>query len=80
MNSVNDQTPGEPGATVSAWRSHYTLAILTLIYALNHLDRSIFSIVLQSIKMEMELSDKALGLIGGLAFVMFYATLGIPIA
>jgi MFS family permease len=80
MNSVNDQAAGEPGATVSAWRSHYTLAILTIIYALNHLDRSIFSIVLQSIKMEMDLSDKALGLIGGLAFVMFYATLGVPIA
>ena len=64
----------------SAWRAHYTLAILTLIYALNHLDRSIFSIVLQSIKTEMELSDTALGLIGGLAFVMFYATLGVPIA
>jgi len=80
MNTVSDRGGEDPASTESAWRSHYTLAILTVIYALNHLDRSIFSIVLQSIKTEMDLSDKALGLIGGLAFVMFYATLGVPIA
>lgn len=66
--------------TESPLRVRYTLAILTVIYALNHLDRSIFSIVLQSVKTDMGLSDTALGLVGGLAFVMFYATLGVPIA
>ena len=75
-----DATHAGAGAAVPTWRVHYTLSLLTLIYALNHLDRSIFSIVLQSIKLEMHLSDKVLGLIGGLAFVMFYATLGVPIA
>ena len=66
MNRVAEPVAGETAAGESAWRSHYTLSLLTIIYALNHLDRSIFSIVLQSIKMEMQLSDKALGLIGGL--------------
>jgi len=64
----------------SPWICHYTLSLLTLIYALNFLDRNIFSIVLQSIKQELVLSDTAMGLLGGLVFAAFYATLGIPVA
>ena len=80
MNSIREKADTPHSENGSSWRTHYTLVVLTLIYALNHLDRSIFSIVLQSIKSDMHLSDTALGLIGGLAFVMFYATLGVPIA
>lgn len=83
MDKINTQTDrgnAEVMVTESPLRVRYTLAILTVIYALNHLDRSIFSIVLQSVKTDMGLSDTALGLVGGLAFVMFYATLGVPIA
>jgi MFS family permease len=61
-------------------RAHYTLGVLTGIYALNYLDRNVFSIVLEAIKAEMVLTDTALGLVGGLAFMLFYSTLGIPIA
>lgn len=68
------------GIVTPIWRTHYTLGILTVIYALNYLDRNVFSIVLQSIKIEMALSDTALGLVGGLAFMLFHSTLGIPIA
>jgi MFS family permease len=72
--AVNDV--GHP----SPWVCHYTLSLLTVIYALNYLDRNVFSIVLQSMKQELVLSDTALGLLGGLVFAAFYATLGIPIA
>ena len=68
------------GASPSPWVCHYTLSLLTLIYALNYLYRNIFSIVLQSIKQDLLLSDTALGLLGGLVFAAFYATLGVPIA
>ena len=64
----------------SAWRSHYPLALLTLIYTLNYFDRNIFSIVLESIKADMQLTDTQLGLLGGVAFVLFYSFMGIPIA
>lgn len=80
MNSPTDRLPPQHRGIISPPRVHYTLALLTTIYALNHLDRSIFSILLQSIKADMQLSDTALGLVGGLAFVLFYATLGVPIA
>jgi len=65
---------------ISARHGHYSLALLTLIYTLNYFDRNIFSIVLESIKAEMHLTDTQLGLLGGVAFVLFYSFMGIPIA
>jgi len=58
----------------------YALAVLFLGYVVNFIDRSILSILLEPIKLELELSDSQLGLLGGLAFAIFYTTLGIPIA
>ena len=69
-----------PAPAVPARAAHYTLAVLTLVSSFNYLDRNLFSIVLESIKAEMHLSDTALGLVGGFAFVMFYSLLGVPIA
>jgi MFS family permease len=58
----------------------YFLGFLTLISMFNYMDRSLLGLVLPLIKQDLQLSDTALGLISGLAFVMFYSTLGIPIA
>ncbi len=58
----------------------YTVGLLTLIYTANYVDRQIVAILLQAIKADMGLSDTQLGILTGLAFGIFYATLGIPIA
>ena len=58
----------------------YTLGFLTVISVFNYLDRAIFGLALPLIKIEMALSDTVLGLVSGLAFVLFYSVLGIPIA
>jgi MFS family permease len=57
----------------------YGLGFLTLISTFNYLDRSILGLALPAIKVEMSASDTALGLVSGLAFVMFYSLLGVPI-
>lgn len=58
----------------------YAVGILTVIYVFNFADRQILSILMQPIKQEMQLSDTQLGFLSGVAFALFYATLGIPIA
>ena len=58
----------------------YALIILTLIYMSSHIDRSIVGILAQPIKDELGVSDTAIGFLGGFAFAVFYATLGIPLA
>jgi len=59
---------------------NYALGVLFLGYVVNFVDRSILSILLEPIKLSLELNDTQLGLLGGLAFAVFYTTLGIPIA
>jgi len=58
----------------------YVLAILTLVYTFNHIDRQILLILVEPIKAELGVSDSAIGLLTGFAFAVFYATFGIPIA
>lgn len=56
------------------------LAILLLAYIFNFIDRQIIGILAVPIKADLALSDTQLGLMGGLAFALFYTGLGIPIA
>jgi len=58
----------------------YVLGTLTLVYTLNYLDRCLIALLLQPIKLDLHLSDTQLGFLTGIAFGLFYATLGLPIA
>ena len=54
--------------------------MLFLVYVLNFIDRSILNILAQPIKDDLGLHDWQIGLLGGIAFALFYTTFGIPIA
>jgi MFS family permease len=58
--------------------SWYALSILTAVYVLNFLDRSLIYILFTPIKKELALSDLQLALLGTLSFVIFYTLLGVP--
>lgn len=58
----------------------YALAALTAVYTLNFVDRYLMLLLLQPIKEDLQLSDTQLGFVTGIAFAVFYATLGVPIA
>ncbi|MDE2379065.1 MFS transporter [Bradyrhizobium sp.] len=79
MVDVTSQIAAQAAARPSA-RRYYVLALLTIIYALNFLDRTIFNVLIEPIKKEFQLSDTAMGLLAGFGFVLFYSALGIPIA
>src|SRR5260370_3116505 len=61
-------------------RRYYVLGLLTVVYALNFLDRTIFNVLIEPIKKEFTLSDTTMGLLAGFGFVLFYSLLGLPIA
>ena len=56
------------------------LLILTVVYALNVLDRYILGVLLPQIKLDLAANDTYLGVLTGAGFAVFYATLGIPLA
>ncbi|WP_432199917.1 spinster family MFS transporter [Erythrobacter sp. W53] len=58
----------------------YVLGSLTLIYTLNFVDRILISVVGRPIIEEFNLSNFQFGILTGIGFVLFYTSLGIPIA
>jgi MFS family permease len=81
MSSVAEpiSAPRTERAASLAYRS-YVLVVLVIVYTFNFIDRQIVGILAVPIKAELRLSDSQLGLMGGLAFALFYTLLGIPIA
>jgi len=66
--------------TMSKTYRRYALGILLLGYISSYVDRQIMGVVLPAIKAEFLLADWQLGFLSGIAFAIFYATLGMPIA
>lgn len=58
----------------------YVLVLLGVVNIFNYMDRMALSVLLPYIKSDLNLSDGELGLLVGLAFSLFYALFGVPIA
>jgi MFS family permease len=56
------------------------VAFLSIVLAFNYVDRQALGLLLQSIKIDLALSDTQLGLLTGIAFSLFYSLMGIPLA
>jgi predicted MFS family arabinose efflux permease len=56
------------------------LFVLGLVSLFNSMDRIIFSVLMEPIRLDLGLSDTAMGLLSGLAFTVFFAVFGIPLA
>lgn len=74
------ERPGyETGFGTPQYRG-YVLFSLLIVYIFNFIDRSIFAILTEPMRNSLQLEDWHMGILGGLAFAIFYTTLGIPIA
>lgn len=71
----SDQSAGYPGSGY-AW---YVVVLLTIAYIFSYIDRIVLGLVLEPMKADLGLSDTYMGLLGGFAFALFYATMGIPL-
>jgi len=65
-------------------RSHayewYVVLICMLAYIFSFVDRQILALMIEPIKRDLQLSDTQFSLLHGLAFSLFYAVMGLPIA
>lgn len=57
---------------------HAALILLTAAYILSYVDRTIIALMVGPIRADLGLTDTQFSLLGGLAFAVFYSTLGIP--
>ncbi|MGH8818265.1 MAG: spinster family MFS transporter, partial [Achromobacter pestifer] len=58
----------------------YVVLICMLAYIFSFVDRQILALTIEPIKHDLQLSDTQFSLLHGLAFSLFYAFMGIPIA
>lgn len=58
----------------------YVVCICMLAYIFSFVDRQILALMIEPIKHDLQLSDTQFSLLHGLAFSLFYAVMGIPIA
>ena len=71
-----DDRPQEIGGLYA----HYVLVVLVFVYVFNFIDRQILSILAESIKADLGVSDAQIGFLYGTVFAVFYAVFGIPLA
>jgi predicted MFS family arabinose efflux permease len=69
------ESPSEVRTPAAAW---FSLALLTVVFAINQIDRVSMVVVMEPIKHEFHLSDSLLGLVSGLGYSMVYAVFAIP--
>ena len=60
-----------------AW---YVVAVLMIAYVMSFIDRQIMALLIEPIRADLGLSDTQFAVVHGLAFSLFYAVMGIPIA
>lgn len=57
----------------------YAVAVLFLAYTFSYVDRVILTILVEPIQRDLSINDSQLALLHGLAFVIFYVGLGVPL-
>ncbi|MFC4311751.1 spinster family MFS transporter [Steroidobacter flavus] len=75
-----DRTPEHPWQLFSSRQRWTMLAVLFLVSTVSNVDRQIMTVAIEPIKAEFHATDTQMGLLTGIAFALFYATLGLPIA
>lgn len=78
--SLDQRQHLQPWLMYSNPKRYLFLFLLFLTGASSQIDRNILSVLLPQIKSEFSVSDTELGLLSGIVFGIFYATLGIPLA
>jgi MFS family permease len=58
--------------------SWYVVGILSICYTLSFIDRQIMGFLVGPIRRDLGISDTQIGLLGGLAFALFYTLVGLP--
>ena len=74
------QIKQEMAAPVSMTKAYYVLTLLTLVWAFQFANIQIVNIVLEEIRKEFNATDTMMGIVAGIAVVLFGSILSLPVA
>lgn len=78
MDAPTTMSSAAVRAPASSRGDWYVVLVLTACYTLSFIDRQILSLLVGPIKAEFKASDTQIGLLGGLAFSLFYTLVSLP--
>ena len=78
--TITPATTAPPARPEGGRYKALVLSLLLAAYTFNFIDRTIISTIGSAIKVDLQISDTQLGLLGGLYFALLYTILGIPLA
>src|ERR1700728_4762857 len=78
MTPVSAPTTLPPQRQTKLGYAWYVVIVLTALYMLSFVDRTILSLLVGSIKRDLGISDTRIGLLQGLSFALFYTIMGLP--
>ena len=79
-DAPRSDAPSTGSAPKTSAYSYYVLLMLALVNMINYVDRNILSVLIGPIKQEFQVSDEAMGLLTGLAFIIVHSLFGLPLA
>ena len=77
MQNKQDNAGEEQASLTYAW---YIVALCMVAYIFSFIDRQIITLLVEPIRNDLQITDTQFSLLTGLAFALFYASMGIPIA
>ncbi|NKB35936.1 MAG: MFS transporter [Gammaproteobacteria bacterium] len=77
MQDIEAESEQEQQSLTYAW---YMVALCMVAYIFSFIDRQIITLLVDPIRADLQISDTQFSLLTGLAFALFYASMGIPIA
>jgi predicted MFS family arabinose efflux permease len=75
--AASPYTPDERRLLNPGYRGLF-VGSMFVVCCFNFADRAVFSVLAQSIKVDLKLTDLQIGIVGGLGFAVLYGILGIP--
>ena len=62
----------------SAFYGWYVTILMSVVYVLSYIDRQVVYLLIEPIKADIGVSDEQMGYLVGVAFALFYTTMGLP--
>ena len=80
VNAVEETVCTEEQSGRGGFYAWYVVGFLTIAATVSIIDRQILALMIGPVKRDLGVSDTMMGLLGGLAFTMFYTVLTLPAA
>ncbi|QIB67701.1 MFS transporter [Kineobactrum salinum] len=76
-NSVMSERRNAEQRTSYQW---YVVGICMVAYIFSYVDRLVLNLLIEPIRADLDITDTQFSLVSGMAFALFYAAMGVPIA